>query len=98
MAAVAREVLFTARTTDASSSTMTMVPGFRDYTYIVTGTFNGATMTLQASHDNTNWVAVGSSTTVTAVACVNFQTAAPYIRATQSASGGSTSLNVWVGS
>lgn len=98
MAAVAREILFTARTTDGSSATMTVTPGFKDLTLIVTGTPNGATMTLNASHDNTNWVAVGATTTVTANCHINFQSAAPYLRATISSAGASTSWNVWVGS
>lgn len=96
MAAVDRMVFWTARTTDATSATMTTIPGYNDYTLVVTGVPNGATVTLQASADNSTFVAIGTSTTVTTATHVNFQTATPYIRAVISGSGGSTSLTVAV--
>lgn len=93
-----RNLLFAARTTDGNSSTATMTPGLKDYTLLVTGTFDGATVTLQASQDNSTWAAVGATTTVTAASHVNFYSAVQYFRAVVSSAGASTSLNVWIGS
>ena len=98
MANQSRTALFVARTTDGNSASIALFPGFRDYTLLVTGTFDGATVTIQGSHDNTTFAALGSSTTVTTVGQVNFQTAVPFIRANISNDGASTNLNVWVGS
>ena len=94
MATVERVTFFTARTSYGSSSVVQLKPGYRDYTLLVTGVFNGATVTLEGSSDNSTFSALGSSTTVTVVGQVNFQTAVPYLRATVSAVGGSTSLTI----
>ena len=54
----------------------------------VTGTFGGATIALQVSNDNTNFVtlkdAVGSNITFTAAGMAEFSTAALYIKPTSS--------------
>ena len=40
---------------DADTGTSVSIPSFPDKTYQVTGTFGGATDTLQGSNDDTNW-------------------------------------------
>lgn len=55
----------------------------------VTGTFGGATITLQVSNDGTNWATLvnnGTNVSLTAAGNVEFTTAARYIR--PSSSGG----------
>ena len=96
MAQVDRAVLYSARTTDGTSSSIALKPGFRDYTLWVSGVPNGATVTIQGSHDDSLYAALSSATTVTAVGQVNFLTAVPYLRCVISASGGSTSLTVCI--
>src|SRR3990167_405785 len=96
MAQVDRVIFFTARTTDGNSSAVELKPVYRDYTLLVTGVFNGATVTLQGSIDDATWAALLSATTVTTVGSVNFQTAVPFLRVNVASSGASTSLNIAV--
>lgn len=50
----------------------------------ISGTFGGATVTFQASNDNTNWVTLkdisGTSVSVTAAGLVELSTSAVYVR------------------
>ena len=61
----------------------------------VQGTWDGATVTLEATEDGgTTWIPVGDDTTMTANGKANFELASCTIRATVS-SAGTTSLTAW---
>jgi regulation of enolase protein 1 (concanavalin A-like superfamily) len=84
--------LFSARTTDGNSSALDHPGG--PVMLIVRGTFNGATVKLQASDDGTNWVDVQYAAFTAALAVLFELPIGSKIRANVSGAGASTSLTV----
>lgn len=89
-----REVLFTARTTNGNSSTMELLAGYRDYTMLITGVVDTATITLQGSIDNSTFATLSAATTGTALGQINFATSIPYLRVAITGVGALTLLNI----
>lgn len=62
------------------------------------GTFNGGTLSLQGSIDNTNWVTIkdttGSAIEATAASTFNFACSYPYIRIANDAGGTTEDIDV----
>jgi hypothetical protein len=86
--------LFTARTTNGSSST---VPSNgRTLTVVASGTWDSATLTVEVSPDSgTTWVPTDTSFTASGVKTCIFDEGVLY-RLTVASAGAGTSLNAWV--
>lgn len=83
--------LFSARTTDGNSAAV--VAGVRGpSTFIVYGTFDGATVKLQASPDGTNWTDVPSASLTAAGRYAIPAMVYKYARANVSNDGAGTSI------
>lgn len=87
-----QEIVWEAVTTAGSPHTSQRLGGTQSIagSVQVVGTFGGATVVLQASNDNSNWVTMkdvtGTDISFTSAGMVEFSTAASYIRV--SSSGG----------
>lgn len=59
-------------------------PQWWDRVFIATGTFGGATLTIEGSNDGTNWVALkdttGAAATLTAAGCLHIQKTPRFMR------------------
>lgn len=66
-------------------------------TFAAKGTFDGATVTLEANIADTGWVPVHDSAALTADGVVNFELSPCKIRITTSDAGGSTSVQAAIG-
>lgn len=89
--------LFTARTTDGSSDGSYGAPDFNRARMIVAwGTWDGATLTMEVSVDDTTWVALEDGAFTVDTAKTMLLPASVQLRATVASAGGSTSLNCWV--
>jgi len=89
--------LFTARTTSGSSGVLDVAAGqpgeFAYLTAFIYGTWDSSQIVIEATNDGTNWFEL-TDTIATADLVVNISIRCKQIRATLSAAGGSTSLNV----
>ena len=93
--------LFNGQTSDGASSVLATPPkrpenSQRKYTVILTGEFDGATVKLQVSADNIDYVDVPNASWTDETA-VNVEMYAPYIRADLSNSDTSTDITLWIG-
>lgn len=74
--------------------------GYPDRTVTVTGTFNGTTITIQGSNDNSVWQTLsdpaGIALTFTAAGVKVIAEATQYVRQTSAGGGGSTDVDVIV--
>jgi hypothetical protein len=83
---------FTNRTTDGNSDAFDWPSG--KGTLRASGTFNGATVKLQASFDGgTTWIDAGADATFTAPGLANFSLGPCKLRGVLSGAGGSTSIS-----
>ncbi len=65
-------------------------------TLFVWGTFDSATVKFQISPDNTNWFDVPNADAITAVATMNVEFRAPFMRGTVASGLGSEAINMKV--
>lgn len=88
--------LLNAQTTNATGSTTDLADvarnfSERSYTVVCYGTFNGATVKLQVSPDNSNWIDAYSFTSQDGIM---YDGGLRYVRGVLSSAGGSTSLTL----
>jgi hypothetical protein len=75
--------------------------GGGSFELFISGAFDGASVALERSIDNTTWVPVFADTDGTAYAqttagAIRFDLAGGYVRANVSSAGDSTDLDVWI--
>ncbi len=87
------KTLFTAQTANAASSVVEWSGG--PGVFIVTGTFDTASIVLELSADGTNYTS-GTSGTLTAEGAVSFSVGPCLLKATLSSVGASTSINAHI--
>jgi hypothetical protein len=64
-------------------------------TFVLEGTMNGATATLQWSRTASTYHTVGTDTTLTATGIAGFELAPGFLRVNIASAGASTSLSAW---
>lgn len=87
-----------ALTTANNDGAPTENPTFSDRTFVATGTFGGATLTIEGSNDGANWVALkdvnGSAATLTANGFMHIQAAPLFMRPRLTVVGSGASIAV----
>ena len=93
------DLLFSNQTSNGNSSVIVVPPRrpnkSEKYTVIVFGTFDGCTVKLQASADNSTFVDIPSASWTSATV-VNLEMHVPFIRANLSSAGASTSVSLYI--
>tara|TARA_R100001086_G_scaffold248981_2_gene187264 strand:+ start:61 stop:369 length:309 start_codon:yes stop_codon:yes gene_type:complete len=81
--------------TDSSSSTYNWDVG--EGQFVVSGTFDSATVKLQMSPDSgTTWIDVGTASTFTVDGAASFSLNSCKVRANVSSAGASTDVSAWI--
>lgn len=89
-------IFFQNQTTSATSSSWqiwhySQNKPYKPFTLLITGTMGSATLTINVSNDNANWVQAYQTTTVGGTL---FESTARWVQAVISGAGGGTSLTV----
>lgn len=83
--------LFTGVTANGATAAVTLPGVLKDFTVLAYGTWGGGTLTIEISHDNSNWVSAGSNSILTANGGTNIHLAAAspiYVRGNLAGSTG----------